>query len=865
MNTAKLNLMAPATAPAGCWGWASLLIIAVMLFFAALPARAALTLSSFAPLTATYGDTITVKGSGFKVSALKVNFQGANVITINNSHLNDSDTSFTVKVPNDATTGKIKIAAGTQTAVISADVFTLTAPPPNITSISPSSGTYNNTITIDGAHFTGLHQVLFNGQALADRNGQTNDTRIKVNVPNWATTGYIQVSTAGGGLSTNSPNKFIVLPSITSVSPPNGDIGDSVTISGSAFTGATQVSFNGTPAAFTISSVTSITAKVPAGATSGPVKVTTPDGDATGPSFTVAVPLINSFSPASGGIGDTVTLSGAAFKTATQVTFNGVPAAFTINSGASITATVPLKASTGLIKVSTPSTTATSASPFTVNMSVGLLTLVGPPKAALAVYGAGFPPKTAVDVYFDTNDQALAIADANGNFSANLQVPATALPGSHWISAVGRSSAQGVQTGFTVNTDWAQYRNAPSHLAYNAVENVLSLANVAALNNDWTGATGDVVSSSPAVANGVVYVGSADKNLYAFPANCAAAPCLPLWIGKVGGPISSSPAVANGVVYVGSLGSLYAFPANCGTGGAACQPLWISSVPLKTTSSPAVANGVLYIGAADKNLYAFPANCVSSGGNSCNPLWNFKTGGSISSSPAVANGVVYVGSDDGLLYAFPANCGSNCKPLWTGNLGSNGSPATSSPAVVNGVVYIGSSNNGLYAFPASCGTGGAACKPLWIGAMAGTHSSPAVANGVVYIGSDSSKLYAFPANCARGGAACQPLWIGTADDVIAASPAVANGVVFVGSVDGNLYAFPANCGSGGAACSPVWSGWTGGAIHSSPAVANGVVYVGSDDGNLYAFDLNPSSQLSAFAVRPQIADLHPDLRLAPAH
>ena len=53
-------------------------------------------------------------------------------------------------------------------------------------------------------------------------------------------------------------------------------------------------------------------------------------------------------------------------------------------------------------------------------------------------------------------------------------------------------------------------------------------------------------------------VGSGDDKLYAFDAaggmNCSGTPTTrtPLWTGATGGPISSSPAVANGVVYVGS-------------------------------------------------------------------------------------------------------------------------------------------------------------------------------------------------------------------------------------------------------------------------------------------------------------------------
>ena len=63
--------------------------------------------------------------------------------------------------------------------------------------------------------------------------------------------------------------------SVASFSPAAGPAGTAVVISGTGFTGATAVSFNGTPAAsFTVDSNTQITATVPAGAIEGPISVT---------------------------------------------------------------------------------------------------------------------------------------------------------------------------------------------------------------------------------------------------------------------------------------------------------------------------------------------------------------------------------------------------------------------------------------------------------------------------------------------------------------------------------------------------------------------------------------------------------------
>jgi outer membrane protein assembly factor BamB len=70
-----------------------------------------------------------------------------------------------------------------------------------------------------------------------------------------------------------------------------------------------------------------------------------------------------------------------------------------------------------------------------------------------------------------------------------------------------------------------------------------------------------------------------------------------------------------------------------------------------------VANGVVYVGSEDGSLYAFPASC-GTGNASCAALWSSLTAGPILSSPAESDGVVYVGSDDQRLYAFDLVAGS---------------------------------------------------------------------------------------------------------------------------------------------------------------------------------------------------------------
>jgi len=98
----------------------------------------------------------------------------------------------------------------------------------------------------------------------------------------------------GGGLSTAMSFMLTVSKtlSITSFTPTSGPIGQSVTLTGMNFTGATAVSFNGMAATFTVVNSTTITTIVPIGATIGTISVTTPGGGTatSTPVFTETMP-----------------------------------------------------------------------------------------------------------------------------------------------------------------------------------------------------------------------------------------------------------------------------------------------------------------------------------------------------------------------------------------------------------------------------------------------------------------------------------------------------------------------------------------------------------------------------------------------
>jgi hypothetical protein len=152
-------------------------------------------------------------------------------------------------------------------------------------------------------------------------------------------------------------------PTITGLSPTSAHIGDSVDITGTDFTGASAVSFNGTYAAFNPKSSTLITATVPAGATTGNVSVTTPSGTSNGQAFTVippGMPTLTAINWPSANVGVDVILTGTYLTGTTSLSFHGTPAiAFTVNSATQITVTVPVGATAGAITATTPIGTAT--------------------------------------------------------------------------------------------------------------------------------------------------------------------------------------------------------------------------------------------------------------------------------------------------------------------------------------------------------------------------------------------------------------------------------------------------------------------------------------------------------------------------
>ncbi|HJV72021.1 PQQ-binding-like beta-propeller repeat protein [Ideonella sp.] len=387
----------------------------------------------------------------------------------------------------------------------------------------------------------------------------------------------------------------------------------------------------------------------------------------------------------------------------------------------------------------------------------------------------------------------------------------------------------------------------------------------------WTFPTGDRVVSSPTWADGVVYVGSDDGNIYAIDA----ASGRQRWMHRTGGPVASSPAVAGGRVFVTSYdGRLHALDAATGAlqwkfateGERRFEAKGLHGMQPRTQtfadpfdvylSSPVVADGLVIFGSGDGHVYAVDAATGTR-------RWAFETGDVVHASPAVADGRVFVGSWDGRLYALDVASG---RELWRAQTGldplmANQQGFQSSPAVAEGIVYTGCRDANLYAFEARTG------RELWRFPTGASWviSSPAVHDGRVYFAtSDSSLVHAVDA------ATGKPVWQQQASAYMFASPSLAGSVLLQGVLNGSLQARDRSTGellwdfqTEASRANPGWaltsdrrfnapmlyvSGWHDamaigaarqsalGSFFSSPLVVGHTIYVGSADGRVYALE-----------------------------
>lgn len=214
--------------------------------------------------------------------------------------------NYTVTV---SVTGNITNTTQNYSLIVTGGVGVAANPPPSVSITSPATGAttlVNQPVTLSA---NASDTVIGGGPGIVSQVeffANSTSLGIVTSAPytlNWnpQTPGtYAITATATdseGATSTSTGSTVYVLsgdgtPSITSFTPTSARPGNSVVITGQNFAGATNVTFNGTAAAsFTVDSLTQITATVPNLATSGPLAVVTPRGNATS-STNFAIPLV---------------------------------------------------------------------------------------------------------------------------------------------------------------------------------------------------------------------------------------------------------------------------------------------------------------------------------------------------------------------------------------------------------------------------------------------------------------------------------------------------------------------------------------------------------------------------------------------
>ncbi len=177
---------------------------------------------------------------------------------------------------------------------------------------------------------------------------------------------------------------------------------------------------------------------------------------------------------------------------------------------------------------------------------------------------------------------------------------------------------------------WPQFRGTPS------LTGLSSSSVPATLKRAWIWEGGESIDSSPAIVDGVVFVGTGTGELVAL----ALADGALKWRYKAGESIGeSSPAVAGGRAFIGDLeGTVHAVDGQTGKG------LWTFKTRSEIKSSPIVAGEMVLIGSYDGGLYALDASDGKE-------RWTLKTENYVHGTPSLVEGVAYFAGCDEKFHA----------------------------------------------------------------------------------------------------------------------------------------------------------------------------------------------------------------------
>ncbi|MEO3875935.1 IPT/TIG domain-containing protein [Nonomuraea sp. B12E4] len=314
------------------------------------------------------GTSVTIAGTGFTGSSAARfgGIAGAGFVLV-------SSTQITVITPPGTGTVNVTVTGAGGASSQNVPFTYVNAPAPVITALMPNTGqeTGGTIVTITGSGFTGATQVRFG--TLSSVFTVNSGSNITATAPAAGAGPVLVTVTTPAGTSYPAPFCYsaVATPVVTDIDPGQGPLagGTIVTITGSGFTGATQVGFGVLPSAFTVISDSQVNATAPAGSGTVPVTVVTPGGSSAGDVFYdyLAAPAIVSLNPGAGPSfgGNSVTIAGIGFTYASDVFFGASPAPFSIVSDSQIVATPPAGTGTVVVTVVSAGGSSSPGAPYT--------------------------------------------------------------------------------------------------------------------------------------------------------------------------------------------------------------------------------------------------------------------------------------------------------------------------------------------------------------------------------------------------------------------------------------------------------------------------------------------------------------------
>ena len=221
----------------------------------------------------------------------------------------------------------------------------------------------------------------------------------------------------------------------------------------------------------------------------------------------LAFPVINSFEPTSGRSGTTVTISGENLANSTLLVFNRtalLPGSFTIVNGTTVTAQVPVGASSGRLRVTTASGTGAKG---TATVSGGQVTAI-----TFSAGGTGYDSSTKINLLGGSGSGATAELVLNGGTITGVK---NLIGGSNYVSAPTVVLANYTATSAADFTVTAAATNIVTTLA----QAVLKDTSIAGTEVGTLSATFDGATDSAATFALVSGTGSTDNGLVKITGN----------------------------------------------------------------------------------------------------------------------------------------------------------------------------------------------------------------------------------------------------------------------------------------------------------------------------------------------------------